>query len=117
MAYEFSFLKALLLTVFIETTVLFLLFKLVYKSIFIKKWLLVLTGIIATFSTLPYLWFILPMFIHMELFYTIICEATAVMIESVIVLGMLRISYKNALIISFTCNTSSFLIGLLINWI
>lgn len=114
MVYEFSFLKALLLTIFIETSVLFLLFKLVYKSIHIKKWLLVLTGILASFSTLPYLWFILPIFVHSELFYVIVSEASAVLLESVIVLGLLRISYKKAFIISFTCNMTSFLIGLLI---
>jgi hypothetical protein len=116
MVYEINFLKALLFTISIETVVLFLLVKFVFKSISAKNWLLVLTGILTTFSTLPYLWFILPAFIKSRLYYTIISEASAVLIESVIILGLLRINYKKAFIISIICNMVSFLIGLLIKW-
>jgi hypothetical protein len=116
MVYEVVFLKALLLTIIIESAVLFLLFKTVYMPLNIKNWLLLLTGILATFSTLPYLWFILPMFIKTKLYYIIISEVSAVLIESVVVLGLLRISYKNSLIASITCNMTSFLLGLLVHW-
>jgi hypothetical protein len=116
MAYEMSFLKALLLTVGIETIVLFILFKLVFKSPDIKYWLLILTGILTSFSTLPYLWFILPLFIKERLSYTVISEVTAILIESVIVYGILKISYKKSLMASVTCNMASFLTGLFIHW-
>jgi hypothetical protein len=116
MAYEMSFLKALLFTVGIETVVLFILFKLVFKSPDVKNWLLILTGILTSFSTLPYLWFILPLFIKAWIGYTVISEVTAIGIESVIVYGLLKISYKKSLIASVTCNMVSFLTGLLIHW-
>ena len=116
MDYEISFLKALILTIVIETTVLFLMYKLVFKTLAIKNWLILLTGILATFSTLPYLWFILPLLIKTKLYYIIVSEVSAVLIESVIILGLLRINYKKALIISITCNMSAFLTGLIINW-
>lgn len=114
MIYELNFLKALLLTISVETAVMFLLFKLVYKSLNISKLLLIFTGILTTFSTLPYLWFILPLFIQSRVPYIILSELSAVLIESVIILGILRISYRKALFVSLTCNMVSFIIGLLI---
>jgi hypothetical protein len=116
MAYEMSFLKALLFTVGIETFVLFILFKVVFKSPDIKGWLLLLTGILTSFSTLPYLWFIFPLFLKERLTYTVVSEVTAILVESVIVYGILKISYKKSLIASFACNMASFLAGLLIHW-
>jgi hypothetical protein len=115
MLYETEFLKALVQTILIETVVLFLLVKLVYKSLKIKNRLLVLTGIVASFSTLPYVWFILPLFIQTRVYYILISEISVVLIEWLIIQGFLKISYKKALFISFICNMASFLIGLLIH--
>jgi uncharacterized membrane protein len=116
MAYEITFLKALLLTIFIETTVLFTLFKIIYKAEKVNNWILLLTGILATFATLPYLWFILPFLIKTKLWYVISSEVSAILIESLIIMGLLRTNYPKALLVSVICNTASFLIGLLINW-
>ena len=116
MGYEFNFLKALLLTITIETAVLFLLFKVIYKTLKMSNWILLLTGILATFATLPYLWFILPLFIHSKLWYIIVSEGLAISIESVIILGLLKINYPKAMLISVICNTSSYLVGLLISF-
>ena len=115
MVYEISFLKALLLTIFIETSVLFFLFKVFYKTLNKNNWILLLTGIVPTFATLPYLWFILPLFLKTKLWYVIGSEASAIVIESIIILGLLRINYKKAFLISLICNMTSFLIGLCVN--
>ena len=117
MEYEFNFLKALLLTISIETAVLFFLFKVFYKTLKQSNWILLLTGILATFATLPYLWFILPLFIHAKLWYIIVSEVSAIVIESVIILGLLKINYSKAMLISLICNSSSYLVGLLVNLI
>jgi hypothetical protein len=114
MEYEIHFLKALLLTITIETAILFLLFKVFYKTLKVSNWILLLTGIVASFSTLPYLWFIIPLFIKTKISYIITCEISAVFIESIIILGLLRINYAKAIITSIACNMTSFLIGLLI---
>lgn len=116
MDYEILFLKALLLTITIETIVLISLFKLFYKTKAIKLWLLILTGIVTSFATLPYLWFIIPVFIKNRMNYMIISEVAAVVIESFIILGLLRICYKKAILVSTICNMSSFLVGLIIKW-
>lgn len=74
------------------------------------------TGIVASLATLPYLWFIFPMFLKTRLWYILISELTAAIAESVIIFGILRINYTKALLLSFACNMVSFGIGLLINW-
>lgn len=116
MEYEFGFLKALLLTIVIETGVLILLFKLVFKTFNHGLWILLLTGIVASMATLPYLWFIVPLFIHTKLWYIVVCEGFAVGVESFVIMGMLRINYSKALLVSFICNAISYLTGLLIDF-
>lgn len=116
MEYEIGFLKALLLTIIVETAVLFLLFKLYFKTLKISNWILLLTGILATLATLPYLWFIFPLFIHVKLWYIVVSELSAIVIESVIILGLLKINYPKALLVSFVCNATSYLIGLWISF-
>jgi hypothetical protein len=111
--YEISFLKNLALTISIETIVLVLLFKLLFKKTLVQNWLLILTGILASFSTLPYLWFILPLFIKSKIYYMVISEISAVLIESVIIFGLLKVNYQKALLVSTACNVISFFTGLL----
>lgn len=116
MEYEFNFLKALLITITVESLVLFLLFHSIYNKEKPGNWLLLLTGIIPTMATLPYLWFIIPLFVHSKLWYNLVCESLAVVLESFIILGLLKVKYPKALMISFICNMASYLIGLLIKW-
>ncbi|MFB9079483.1 hypothetical protein ACFFLS_06320 [Flavobacterium procerum] len=111
-----DFLTALLLTIFIETLILFLLFKTKYKNLNIQKQQLLFTGIIASFLTLPYVWFVFPAFIHSQFPYIITSEVFAVMIESVIICKLLKIEYKKAFWISLLCNVISFSIGLMMNY-
>jgi hypothetical protein len=112
-----SFFKALLYTILIETVVLFIIFKTRLKKIPIKNGILLLTGILTSFSTLPYIWFVLPIFIKPTLLYMIIGELSVVFVESIIIWRLLTIDFKKAVVISFICNLTSFLFGLLINWI
>jgi hypothetical protein len=114
MEYEIQFLKALALTLVVELLVLFVLFKTIYKETKVSNGLLLLTGVVPSMATLPYLWFIIPLFVHNHLVYMVICELSAVMVEWLIIQGLLRIPYGKALLVSFLCNAISFSIGLLI---
>ncbi|PWB22854.1 hypothetical protein DCO46_16145 [Flavobacterium sp. HTF] len=113
----FKFLFALLITIFIETLVLFLFFKTRYKKLNISNKLLLITGLVTSFSTLPYVWFVFPTFIQSRIPYIIICESFAILVESFLIYKLLKIEYKKALFISIICNLISFSIGLLINYI
>jgi len=114
MDYEIAFLKALVLTISIETLVLFIVSKTIYKNEFIPIKLLILNGIIASMATLPYLWFIFPMLLLSRLWYSILSEITAIMVESFIIYGILKLSLKKSFIVSLICNSVSYLIGILI---
>jgi len=113
MDYELNFLHALFLTVVIETIVLLVLSKTLYKNDKIPLPLVILTGVVASMATLPYLWFIFPLFIKSKLWYKLLSEVTAVVIETLIIYGMLKISLKKSFVISLICNLTSYLIGLL----
>lgn len=115
--YEFKFIFSLLITVIIETITLILiyqLFKNEYKvNIRISK--LVFTGFFLSFATLPYLWFILPIFIKDYLLFVLLGEILVTLIESIMIMFITEIKYRFALIVSIICNLSSFLFGLIVN--
>lgn len=109
------FLKSLVLTLIIEMLVLYILSWIVLRND-IKLSRVLMTGFFASFSTLPYLWFIFPYFIGDKIWYIIASELFAIVVESFIIFSMLRIKYFKSLIFSLVCNTVSFLIGIKINW-
>lgn len=113
----FNFLTALLFTILIETIILFVLFKTKYKKLQIQHKLLLLTGFVTSFSTLPYVWFVFPAFIQSRFPYILFSECFAIVIESILIYKLLKIDFKKAMLISVICNIISFSIGLLINWI
>ena len=119
MIYEYEFLLALVLTVIIETIVLFIivrkLFKINKKKI--SNSILIFLGIFCSFSTLPYLWYILPFFIKDYFYFVLIGEIFVILIESLIYYFVLKLNYKRSFIISLICNLASFLIGTLIVWL
>ena len=114
MDYELMFLKALSLTIFIETLVITVFFRLIIKRKEIEISKLLTTGIIASFATLPYLWFIFPIYIDHKICYAIIGESFAVLVETFIIGAILRTKFSTSFLCSFTCNMVSFLIGLII---
>ncbi len=111
--YEISFLTVLIFTIITESIILFFLIKKIFKEP-IDLILIVFTGFIASFSTLPYLWFLLPVFISNYFLYTILGEFLVFLIEAIIYFFILKISFKKALIVSLACNLVSFVLGLII---
>jgi hypothetical protein len=116
MNYEISFLISLVLTVVIETLVLWILLKTAEKKKKIPAYLLLITGFFASFATLPYLWFIIPVFIHERVLYIIISEFLAILFESFILFGFLKINYPKCAFFSAVCNIVSFSAGWFISY-
>ncbi len=109
MTYHLLFLKSLVYTIVIETICLILLFRLYFKKLYsFHLLLLIFTGIICSFATLPYLWFVFPNFIKQRTLLLITGELFVVIIESLMIIGILRIKYKHAILISLICNAVSF---------
>lgn len=115
MDYEMLFLKSLMQTVLIETAVLLILFKLLFKAKEIKVHRILFTGLLASFATLPYLWFVLPAYIDQRIWYILVGESFAVVMESFIFVYLFKVRYPKAFFASLVSNMISFSIGLLIN--
>jgi hypothetical protein len=118
MIYEYKFLLSLLFTIIVETIVLILVVRHVYtidKSK-ISNSMLIFLGVFCSFATLPYLWFIIPLFIKSRFLFSLVGEILIVLIESIFYFLILRIDIKKAITISLICNLASFLFGLLFIW-
>jgi len=117
MQYEYEFLLALLFTIIIETIVLFItirkFFKIPNKKI--SNAFLIFLGIFTSGMTLPYLWFIFPIFLQNYIAYLIIGELIVFLLEAIIYFFILKLGIKKSLIISFFCNLFSLLFGLVLN--
>ena len=112
--YELLFVKSLGLTVFVETVVLFILVKSLFKKLRLEIREVLFAGFITSFATLPYLWFVFPTFVHQRFVYIITGELSVTLIEAVIYFFVFRTNFRNCVFISVACNLASFLIGLLI---
>lgn len=110
MKLEVIFLYGLVCTTVIETIILFFTIRLLYgkKSPSFPR--ILATGLLCSFSTLPYLWFILPGLIQGE-FSVLISEIAVTAVESGIIFLMLNIRPWHCIAISIICNTSSYLSG------
>ena len=105
---------AWILTVLIETIVLFAIAKLFRKKNQISNWRLILIWILASTITLPLLRFVLPLFIKDGVEYTVIWELLVTLIEIFIIKYWLKVSRWMAIITSLACNLCSYLLGTLI---
>ena len=112
--YFISFLKSLLLTIILETIILFFLCKLFFKKDNIKTWKIILTWIFASSITLPILRFVLPYIFHNYTIYAIVGEVFVTFVEIFIIKYLLDINRQKATIASVVCNLFSEIIGLLL---
>lgn len=108
---ELNFLHAFFLTIFLETTILFLL---CFKKYNLGT--IILNGIIASSVTLPFVWFFFPIFGLAYDLQLILSENFAVLIEAFIYLKMFpKIQLRNAFFLSLACNFISFSVGIFLN--
>ena len=112
--YFFSFLKSLLITVILETIILFFLCKLFFKKDNIKTRKIILTWIVASSATLPILRFILPFIFHDYIVYAIVVEIFVTFAEVFIIKYLLDINRQKSTLASVACNLFSVIIGLML---
>ena len=109
---RFLFFKSRLLTIVLETIMLFAICKLFFKQDNIKNWRIILTWILASSITLPILRFVLPHLFHDWTVFAISGEIFVTIVEVVIIKYLLNIKRRKAIISSITCNLFSVLIWL-----
>ena len=105
---------AWILTILIETIVLFIIAKLFRKKDQIYNWRLILVWVLASTITLPLLRFVLPLFVTDEIIYMTVWELAVTVIEIFIIKYWLKISRERAIIASIVCNLCSFIFWLFV---
>ena len=112
MHHEIDFLSSLLFTITIETMVIYGLIRYFYKKE-IKTKEILFAGVLPSFATLPYVWFIFPLLfvIGSYALYVWTAEISVTLIEVLILYKLLNISLKEAFVLSFFANLASYGIG------
>lgn len=114
MTYETTFLKALILTVTTEFLFVFTFVTFIFKIRSISLPRIAFTTFLASFATLPYLWFVLPAFISSFWTKTIVGETGIIIMELFIYHATLQLSKPKSALISLCANGISILAGLLL---
>jgi hypothetical protein len=116
LAYTYRFLFALVFTIFIETIILWIFIRKIFKF---KKGRfnnlnIIFAGIMTSFSTIPYVWYIFPILIYWSFKLSLILsEVFAFLVEAVFYRFYFDVKFKYSLLISFVCNLFSWGLGYL----
>lgn len=113
MDYLHRFITAFVFTETVEIIVLFLLIWFFYSKKELGVVKIVIVGFLATFSTLPYVWFVFPSMIIISFnLYIAVSELFAFVMEAILYRLCFGFKWRMVFILSFTCNVVSFLLGL-----
>jgi|SRR5208283_5077831 len=106
--YAINFLLALITTCVIEIPILFGLIRLVFHDKQHSRNDIIFTGFLCNVVSLPYLWFVIPISYPFGIIYG---EVFVIIIESIILIKVLKLNPKVAIICSIIMNVTSFIIG------
>lgn len=107
LTYVYQFLNALLFSVAVESVVVLILCIVLKKD---KK--IVLIAGLGTLCTIPYVWFVFPtLFWYSASGAIYIAEGFAFLFEALLYKVLGKLSWKEALLFSFSANTASFFLG------
>lgn len=118
LSYTYQFLFFAVFTIVVETVVLFLLARKVFKidkqTLSTRK--IVATGIFASMITLPYVWYVLPTLVYWSYDLQLgIAEVLAVALEAIFYCVFLLPRWKWAILASVVCNAASFFLAVILN--
>lgn len=113
MLYEQKFLLSLILTLTIELPIIFILVRYVYKYRQIEISRILFVGFIASALTLPYLWFILPVYFRDRSAYIMVGESFAIIAEAIIYNRLLNLKLFESFKVSLAANIVSVILGTL----
>lgn len=119
-SYTHRFITSFVFTITVETILLFLLVRFVFK---IKKSRIsakeiIFAGFFASFATIPYVWFVFPYLAQWPRGVSIIySEAFAFIVEALFYNLFLKLDAKKSVMVSAICNLSSFSLGRLLRFL
>jgi hypothetical protein len=117
LTYTYRFLFALVFTIFIETIILWIFIRKIFKFEDEKfsGSNIIFAGIMVSFSTISYVWYIFPILIYWSFKLSLILsEIFAILVEAVFYRFYFDIKFRYCLLISFICNLFSWGLGYLL---
>jgi hypothetical protein len=109
---------AWLVTIIIETLVLFFVSKFNWKGEQISNKKIIIFWIIPTTISLPLFWFVLPLLMWIWIWYAVIWELFVIILETIIIKYGLSISRWKAIKASVLCNIASLVLwALILEWL
>jgi hypothetical protein len=117
LTYTYRFLFALVFTIFIETIILWIFIRKIFKFKDEKFSAsnIIFAGIMASFSTISYVWYIFPILIYWSFKLSLILsEIFAILVEAVFYRFYFDVKFRYSLLISFVCNLFSWELGYLL---
>lgn len=113
LVYTHNFLTSLVFTDVVETAVLFLLVRYALRNKAIATTDLIFAGLFASFATITYVWYVFPVMIPRSVIApTLVSEPFVFLVEALFYRMYLRLSWKEALMISLIANVASYLGGI-----
>lgn len=111
-AFVHRFITSLVFTGVIETAILILLLRFVFRTHTLRLSQMVFVGLFASFATIPYVWFVFPYVITWPWSTAIMYSETfAFIIEAILYRVVLKVSWRTAFLVSLVCNLASYLLG------
>jgi hypothetical protein len=111
MLLQIEFLLSLGITLAIEVPLIFILLVYVFRLFKLSKRQVLIVAILASLTSLPYLWFVLPSFVDARL-YVYYGEGFVLLLETIIIFLLLRVKFWQAIVTSLLANLSSYFVGL-----
>lgn len=111
------FFSHLLLTIILELPVLFVLIRKVFKikANEISTKTLFWCGILCSFATYPYVWYVFPALIANQTHALVVAEVVVILVEFILIKEILKISVFRSFAASLLCNLFTIVLGLFIN--
>ncbi len=114
-SYELEFAQSLLLTIALESAAIVIISRYYLHKTFPPE-RVAFAGIFPSLATLPYVWFLFPLFFRGDYTgYMLFSELTVTLVETLILRMLLPLGWREALLLSVGANTASFGIGWLIH--
>ena len=111
-AFVHRFISSLVFTDVVETAVLLLLVRYLFRKREFGVWKIIFVGLYASFSTIPYVWFVFPNVATWPYSTAIIyAELFAFVIEAIFYRIVLKLNWRQAFLASLLCNLASYLLG------
>lgn len=111
-AYVHRFITSMAFTMIVETAMLFIVVRLVAKEKGIATWRIIATGFLASYATIPYVWFVIPRVVEWERETSLlVSEPLIFLIEIAIYRLVLGIQWRHAVLASLVGNLASYLLG------